>query len=93
MPEPFTIKPETLVLLYAAWEEPDKHRVRADSGEGTIERKSRRSTSIKKQSTGKSQVLFCILNAVLQRGAHGRQQVGETLIDTQGLRPTLQGLG
>jgi len=52
MPEPFTIKPETLVLLYAAWEEPYKHRVRADSGEGTIERKSRRSTSIKKQSTG-----------------------------------------
>src|SRR6266568_1200116 len=46
-----------------------------------------------RQSAGKSQVLFCILNAVLQRGAHGRQQVGETLIDTQGLRPTLQGLG
>src|SRR5437899_359456 len=46
MSEPLTIKAEALEPLFAAWEEPNKHRVRADSGEGAIERKGRRPTSI-----------------------------------------------
>lgn len=46
MPEKLSIKTEALEPLFAAWEEPDKHRVRADSGEGAVERKGRRPTSI-----------------------------------------------
>ena len=46
MPEKLTIKTEALEPLFAAWEEPDKHRVRADSGEGAVERKGRRPTRI-----------------------------------------------
>ena len=46
MPEQLTIKTEALEPLFAAWEEPDKHRVRADSGEGAVERKGRRPTGI-----------------------------------------------
>jgi type III restriction enzyme len=46
MPEMLTIKTEALEPLFAAWEEPDKHRVRADSGEGAVERKGRRPTRI-----------------------------------------------
>lgn len=46
MPDTLTIKTEALEPLFAAWEEPDKHRVRADSGEGAVERKGRRPTGI-----------------------------------------------
>lgn len=46
MSEKLTIKTEALEPLFAAWEEPDKHRVRADSGAGAVERKGRRPTSI-----------------------------------------------
>jgi hypothetical protein len=42
MPQQLTIKTEALEPLFAAWEEPDKHRVRGDSGEGAVERKGRR---------------------------------------------------
>jgi type III restriction enzyme len=46
MPEQLTIKTEALEPLFAAWEEPDKHRVRADTGQGAVERKGRRPTGI-----------------------------------------------
>ncbi len=46
MIENLTIKAEALEPLFAAWEEPDKHRVRAESGEGAVERKGRRPSSI-----------------------------------------------
>ncbi len=46
MPEQLTIKTDALEPLFAAWEEPDKHRVRADSGEGAVERKGRRTSGI-----------------------------------------------
>jgi hypothetical protein len=46
MPEPLTIRAEALDPLFASWEEPNKHRVRADSGEGAVERKGRRPTGI-----------------------------------------------
>ena len=46
MTEPLTVKTEALEPLFAAWEEPDKHRVRADSGEGAVERKGRRPSGI-----------------------------------------------
>lgn len=46
MPEKLTIKTEALEPLFAAWEEPNKHRVRADSGEGAVERKGRRPSGI-----------------------------------------------
>jgi len=46
MPEQLTIKAEALEPLFAAWSEPDKHRVRADSGGGAVERKGRRPTGI-----------------------------------------------
>ncbi len=46
MAEELTIKTGALEPLFAAWEEPDKHRVRADSGEGAIERQGRRPTGI-----------------------------------------------
>ncbi len=42
MTENLTIKADALEPLFAAWEEPDKHRVRAESGEGAVERKGRR---------------------------------------------------
>ena len=41
-----TIKPEALEPLFAAWEEPNKHRVRAESGAGAVERQGRRPSSI-----------------------------------------------
>jgi len=44
--EQLTIKTEALEPLFAAWEEPDKHRVRADSGQGSVERKGRRPSGI-----------------------------------------------
>ena len=46
MPEELTIKTESLEPLFAAWEEPDKHRVRAESGEGAVARKGRRPSGI-----------------------------------------------
>ena len=46
MTDILTIKANTLEPLYAAWEEPDKHRVRSESGEGATERKGRRPTGI-----------------------------------------------
>lgn len=46
MPENLTIKTEALEPLFAAWEEPDKHRVRADSGQGAVAHKGRRPTGI-----------------------------------------------
>lgn len=36
MPEQFTIKTEALEPLFAAWEEPNKYRVRTASGAGRI---------------------------------------------------------
>ncbi len=41
-----TIKTESLEPLFSAWEEPLKHRVRADSGEGATARNGRRPTGI-----------------------------------------------
>jgi type III restriction enzyme len=46
MPETLTIRAEALEPLFASWEEPNKHRVRADSGEGAVERKGRRPSGI-----------------------------------------------
>lgn len=46
MPEPITVNVAALEPLYAAWEEPDRHRVRADSGDGVIERRGRRPSGI-----------------------------------------------
>ncbi|MBI4024485.1 MAG: hypothetical protein HY360_05855 [Verrucomicrobia bacterium] len=46
MPEVLTIKAEALEPLFAAWEKPDRHRVRAESGAGAVERKGRRPTGI-----------------------------------------------
>ncbi len=46
MSETLTIKTEALEPLYEAWQEPDRHRVRAESGEGAVERKGRRPTGI-----------------------------------------------
>ena len=46
MPETLTIRAEALEPLFASWEEPNQHRVRADSGEGAVERKGRRPTGI-----------------------------------------------
>lgn len=37
---------DALAPLFAAWEEPNKHRVRAESGEGAIERNGRRPSGI-----------------------------------------------
>lgn len=46
MSEPLTTKADALEPLFAAWEEPNKHRVRADSGAGATERKGRRPSGI-----------------------------------------------
>lgn len=46
MPENLTIKPEALEPLFAAWEEPEKHRVKRADGEGAEVRKGRRPSSI-----------------------------------------------
>lgn len=46
MTEDLTIKAEALGPLFNAWDEPDRHRVRAASGEGAEERKGRRPSGI-----------------------------------------------
>lgn len=46
MPENPTIKPEALEPLFAAWEEPEQHRVKRADGEGATVRKGRRPSSI-----------------------------------------------
>jgi type III restriction enzyme len=46
MSESLTVKTDALGPLFAAWEEPNKHRVRADHGEGAVERKGRRPSGI-----------------------------------------------
>ena len=46
MSEPLTIKTEALEPLFASWEEPNKHRVRAETGDGASERNGRRPTGI-----------------------------------------------
>jgi hypothetical protein len=46
MSSQITINATALEPLFASWEEPDKHRVLADSGEGTAERKGRRPTGM-----------------------------------------------
>jgi type III restriction enzyme len=46
VPEVLTVKADALGPLFAAWEEPNKHRVRADHGEGAVERKGRRPSNI-----------------------------------------------
>ena len=46
MSETLTIKTESLEPLFTAWEEPLKHRVRADSGEGATAKNGRRPTGI-----------------------------------------------
>ncbi len=46
MSEELTIKKESLEPLFAAWEEPTKHRVRAESGVGADERQGRRPSHI-----------------------------------------------
>ena len=46
MSETLTTKTESLEPLFSAWEEPQKHRVRADSGEGATARNGRRPTGI-----------------------------------------------
>ncbi len=42
MTDTLTTKAAALEPLFAAWEEPNKHRVRAESGEGAVERAGRR---------------------------------------------------
>ncbi|HZL79818.1 MAG TPA: DEAD/DEAH box helicase family protein, partial [Candidatus Limnocylindrales bacterium] len=46
MAEQMTIKPEALEPLFAAWEEPEKHRVKKPDGEGAEVRKGRRPSGI-----------------------------------------------
>lgn len=46
MQEQLIIKAKALEPLYAAWAEPDSHRVRADGGEGAVERIGRRPSYI-----------------------------------------------
>lgn len=46
MPDRLTIKTEALEPLFETWEEPDRHRVRDPKGDGAVERKGRRSSSI-----------------------------------------------
>jgi type III restriction enzyme len=46
MSEELTIKASALEPLFAAWEEPNKHRVRAESGEGAVERAGRRASGL-----------------------------------------------
>ena len=46
MAEQMTIKPEALEPLFAAWEEPEKHRVKKSDGEGAEVRQGRRPSSI-----------------------------------------------
>lgn len=46
MSDALTVKAEALEPLYAAWEEPDRHRVRADRGEGAVVKKGRRPSNI-----------------------------------------------
>ncbi len=46
MSESLTIKTESLEPLFSAWEEPRKHRVRADGGEGATARDGRRPSGI-----------------------------------------------
>ena len=46
MPEPLTVKAEALEPLFGAWEEPNRHRVRAPSGEGAEIRSHRRPSPI-----------------------------------------------
>lgn len=46
MSNSLTVKSDALGPLFAAWEEPNKHRVWADSGEGAVERKGRRPSGI-----------------------------------------------
>lgn len=44
MSEQLTIKHEALAPLFAAWEEPNRHRVRGDGDEGAVTREGRRPT-------------------------------------------------
>jgi type III restriction enzyme len=46
MSEQLTINTAALGPLFAAWEEPNKHRVRADRGDGSVERPGRRPSGI-----------------------------------------------
>jgi type III restriction enzyme len=46
MKEELTIKAEVLEPLFAAWQEPDRHRVKRADGEGAEVRKSRRPSGI-----------------------------------------------
>ncbi len=46
MSETLTIKTESLEPLFSAWEEPTKHRVRAESGQGSTSKPGRRRSSI-----------------------------------------------
>jgi hypothetical protein len=46
VPENLTIKPEALEPLFAAWQEPEKHRVKRADGEGAEVRKGPRPSSI-----------------------------------------------
>lgn len=46
MAEQLTIKSDALEPLFEAWEEPDRHRVRADNGQGAVARKGRRTSGI-----------------------------------------------
>lgn len=46
MSEELTIKVAALEPLFEAWEEPNKHRVRAESGEGAVERNGRRPSGL-----------------------------------------------
>jgi len=46
MTDELTIKAKSLEPLYGAWEEPNSHRVRAEAGEGSVERKGRRPSAL-----------------------------------------------
>jgi len=46
IPETLTVNADALGPLFTAWAEPDRHRVRADSGQGAVARKGRRPTRI-----------------------------------------------
>ena len=46
MSDQLTIKHEALAPLFAAWEEPNRHRARAEAGDGAVTREGRRPTNI-----------------------------------------------
>lgn len=51
MPENLTVKPEALKPFFAAREEPDKNRLRSETGAGAVERQGRRPAALRLHRT------------------------------------------